>query len=59
MKIARAKNIIYLDCINPKNRVINFLATAIEAQHYMIFKRENIFVAICFLTGTLSQNARF
>ena len=35
------------------------MATVIEAQHYMVFERGNIFAAICFLTGTFSQNARF
>jgi len=39
--------------------MINFVASTIEVQQYMVFERVNIFVAICFLTGTLSHNARF
>jgi len=59
MKIARDKKIVNPDCINPNNRVINFLASMNVVQQYMIFERVNIFVEICFLTGTLRHNARF
>ena len=56
MKIARATKMINPDCINPKYRVINFLATVIEAPHYMVLERVNIFVAICFYHwGSLLQ----